>query len=125
MKDILKAANICRSRCQDSSDAWFQPYVFWFNDQEGYKPRRYCAEDGIVIFFSRIKPVCNYTHLPMFLKNFASQTNCPKTIVAAKVETKNTSIDMQRFMDIIVNTQDSNNRNFLYETYKKLGGLKL
>ena len=115
LKEILLAAGIYQQKRKDTSEAWFKPYVYWMNDQTSEKPKRYVREDGILIILSKTRVIEN-PKFTLFLNAFTSQDEGTPQITEGK------NIDLKKFLDIIINTQDNENRNFLYDIYKKLKG---
>jgi hypothetical protein len=119
LKDILVAADMYKYErsVRYTNHATFKPYVYWFSDKVGNRPKRYITKDGVLFVLSRTR--MDNPKLPLFLDSFKSGIeNAGKRIENKSIKTGN--IDLKKFLDVIINTKDDDNRSFLYDLYKKL-----
>lgn len=119
LKDILVAADMYKYErsVRYTNHATFKPYVYWFSDKVGNRPKRYITKDGVLFILSRTR--MDNPRLPLFLDSFKSGIeSAGKRIENKNIKTDN--IDLKKFLDFIIRVPDDDNRSFLYDLYKKL-----
>lgn len=120
LKDILVAADMYKYErsVRYTNHATFKPYVYWFSDKVGNRPKRYITKDGVLFILSNTR-MMNNPRLPLFLDSFKSGIeSAGKRIENKNIKTDN--IDLKKFLDFIIRVPDDDNRSFLYDLYKKL-----
>jgi hypothetical protein len=120
LKDILVAADMYKYErsVRYTNHAAFKPYVYWFNDKIGNKPKRYLTKDGVLLVLSNTRMTGN-PKLPLFLDSFKSGIeNAGKRTENKSIKTGN--IDLKKFLDFIIRVPDDGSREFLYDIYEKL-----